>query len=138
MTSICGVRSAIAIERATGEDAKAVEASVPVAEYVRMSTDNQKYSIQNQSQVIRAYAQARGMSVIRTYSDAGKSGLSLNGRNGLKQLLEDAQTLESRISDYSCLRREPLGQISGRGRKCVLRVHLQASRYRCRILRRAI
>jgi DNA invertase Pin-like site-specific DNA recombinase len=88
------VRSAIAIERATGEDAKAVEALVPVAEYVRMSTDNQKYSIQNQSQAIRAYAQARGMSVIRTYSDAGKSGLSLSGRNGLKQLLEDAQAAE--------------------------------------------
>ena len=59
-----------------------------------MSTDNQKYSIQNQSQAIRAYAQARGMSVVRTYSDAGKSGLSLNGRNGLKQLLEDAQAAE--------------------------------------------
>ena len=77
---------------AATEDARAAEAFIPAAEYVRMSTDNQKYSIQNQSEVIRAYARTKGMSVVRTYSDSGKSGLSLIGRDGLKQLIDDVQS----------------------------------------------
>jgi DNA invertase Pin-like site-specific DNA recombinase len=56
-----------------------------------MSTDHQKYSIENQSDAIRAYAEKRGMSVVRTYSDAGKSGLSFNRRPALQQLIDDVQ-----------------------------------------------
>lgn len=63
-----------------------------VAEYVRMSTDHQKYSTENQAQVIRQYAKARGYEIVRSYADAGKSGLSLGGRDALQQLLEDVQT----------------------------------------------
>lgn len=62
------------------------------AEYVRMSTDHQKYSTENQSDAIRAYAEARGIEVVRTYVDAGKSGLSIDGRDALKQLIEDVQS----------------------------------------------
>lgn len=65
---------------------------IPAAEYVRMSTGRQEYSIQGQKDVIRAYAQRSGMAVIRTYSDAGRSGLNLQGRPGLKQLIDDVQT----------------------------------------------
>jgi DNA invertase Pin-like site-specific DNA recombinase len=64
---------------------------IRAAEYVRMSTDHQKYSTENQSDAIRAYAERRGMTVVRTYSDAGKSGLSFNRRPALQQLIDDVQ-----------------------------------------------
>ena len=62
---------------------------VPVAEYVRMSTDHQKYSIDNQRALIHAYAVAHDMAIVRTYMDAGKSGVTLRGRSGLSSLLAD-------------------------------------------------
>ncbi|NYI25010.1 DNA invertase Pin-like site-specific DNA recombinase [Sphingobium francense] len=70
------------------------ETSPPVcaAEYVRMSTDHQKYSTENQAEAIRSYAEARGIRIVRTYTDAGKSGLKIEGRDALKQLIEDVQT----------------------------------------------
>ncbi|MCW4589687.1 recombinase family protein [Gluconacetobacter entanii] len=61
------------------------------AEYVRMSTDLQKYSTENQSEAIRQYARTRGINIVRTYADAGKSGLKIEGRDALKQLIEDVQ-----------------------------------------------
>jgi DNA invertase Pin-like site-specific DNA recombinase len=71
--------------------AKPLSAQVRAAEYVRMSTDGQQYSIANQQAAIRQYASEHGMEVIRTYADAGKSGLRLQGRNALIQLLSDVQ-----------------------------------------------
>jgi len=65
---------------------------VRAAEYVRMSTDHQKYSTENQADAIRHYAAARGIEIVRTYADAGKSGLKIDGRDALKQLIEDVQT----------------------------------------------
>lgn len=65
---------------------------LPVAQYVRMSTEHQKYSTDNQSEVIAAYADLHKMRVVRTYMDAGKSGLNLRGRPGLQQLLDDVCT----------------------------------------------
>ena len=62
------------------------------AEYVRMSTDHQKYSTENQSDAIRNYAAARRIEIVRTYADAGKSGLKIDGRDALKQLIDDVQT----------------------------------------------
>jgi DNA invertase Pin-like site-specific DNA recombinase len=46
--------------------------------YVRMSTDHQKYSTENQLAVIRRYAEGRAIEVVRAYEDAGKSGLRLD------------------------------------------------------------
>src|ERR1700728_5021934 len=66
--------------------------AIPVAEYVRMSTEHQQYSTENQSQIIHRYARARGMNVIRTYADHGKSGLNLSGRLGLAALIRAAQS----------------------------------------------
>ncbi|WP_037507754.1 recombinase family protein [Sphingobium indicum] len=57
-----------------------------------MSTDHQKYSTENQAEAIRSYAEARGIRIVRTYTDAGKSGLKIEGRDALKQLIEDVQT----------------------------------------------
>lgn len=68
------------------------DALLPVAQYVRMSTEHQKYSTDNQAQVIAAYAELHKMRVVRTYMDAGKSGLNLRGRPGLQQLLDDVLT----------------------------------------------
>ena len=62
------------------------EARVPAAQYIRMSTEHQRYSLQNQTAAISEYAETRGFTVVQTYADAGKSGLSLKGRDGLKQL----------------------------------------------------
>lgn len=59
------------------------------AEYVRMSTEHQKYSTDNQSVEIRRYAEQRGFEIVRTYADEGKSGLRLDGRSSLQQLLAD-------------------------------------------------
>lgn len=62
---------------------------VRAAEYVRMSTEHQKYSTDNQSSEIRRYAAKRGFEIVRTYADEGKSGLRIDGRGSLQQLLED-------------------------------------------------
>lgn len=62
---------------------------VPVAQYLRMSTDHQLYSLDNQADAISRYAEAHGFIVVRTFSDEAKSGLSINRRNGLKQLLKE-------------------------------------------------
>jgi DNA invertase Pin-like site-specific DNA recombinase len=65
------------------------ETSLRAAQYVRMSTDRQRYSIQNQAAVIAAYAHAHGLTIVRTYSDEGESGLRIKNRAGLTQLIQD-------------------------------------------------
>jgi DNA invertase Pin-like site-specific DNA recombinase len=64
-------------------------APTPVAQYLRMSTERQEYSLYNQAAAIERYAQQNGFTVIKTYADSGKSGLVLNHREGLAQLLHD-------------------------------------------------
>ena len=67
------------------------------AEYVRMSTEHQQYSTENQADKIREYAARRGIEIVRTYADAGKSGLRIDGRASLQRLLnrtvDDSQLL---------------------------------------------
>ena len=59
------------------------------AQYVRMSTDMQSYSIANQSDAILIYAARRGLTIVRSYEDVGRSGVRLDGRAGLQALLSD-------------------------------------------------
>src|ERR1051326_5686810 len=61
------------------------------AEYVRMSTEGQQYSVENQKAAIREYAGERGYEIVKTYADEGKSGLRLRGREALVRLLSDVQ-----------------------------------------------
>jgi DNA invertase Pin-like site-specific DNA recombinase len=61
------------------------------AQYVRMSTDHQKYSTENQADAIAAYAARRNLTIVRTYADEGRSGLRLDGRDALKKLISDVQ-----------------------------------------------
>ena len=62
---------------------------IPAAQYLRMSTEHQQYSTENQSLAIQKYAESHDFEVIRTYSDAAKSGIVLRRRTGLQQLLQD-------------------------------------------------
>lgn len=82
----------------TGGDGETGGKSVRAAQYVRMSTDHQKYSTENQSEAMQQYAARRGIEIVRTYADAGKSGLNLEGRDALKQLIEDVQSKENDFS----------------------------------------
>jgi DNA invertase Pin-like site-specific DNA recombinase len=65
---------------------------VRAAQYVRMSTDYQRYSIENQAAVIAAYAQLHKLSIVGTSRDEGKSGLKIKNRTGLTQLLENVRS----------------------------------------------
>ncbi|NOX40004.1 MAG: recombinase family protein [Alphaproteobacteria bacterium] len=69
-----------------------VRPAIRAAEYVRMSTEHQKYSTENHGEAIQAYATTRGMKIVRTYADAGKSGLSIKGRDALQRLIKDVET----------------------------------------------
>jgi len=62
---------------------------LPAAQYLRMSTEHQQYSIDNQADAIRRYAEAQGFEIIKTYIDEAKSGLVLKRRLGLAKLLSD-------------------------------------------------
>ena len=64
-------------------------AAVPAAQYLRMSSDMQECSIENQAVVIQQYADANGFKILKTYEDAGKSGLTISQRKGLQSLLSD-------------------------------------------------
>jgi DNA invertase Pin-like site-specific DNA recombinase len=66
--------------------------SLRAAQYVRMSTEFQQYSIENQAVVIAAYAQLHNLSIVRTYRDEGESGLTIKNRMGLAQLVNDVQS----------------------------------------------
>ena len=61
---------------------------IRAAQYVRMSTDHQEFSTANQVDVIRAFAERHDMEVVRTFEDAGRSGLTTEGRDAITQLLE--------------------------------------------------
>lgn len=50
------------------------------AAYVRMSTDHQKYSTDNQLDAIRGHAAKSGIEIVRVYADEGKSGMRAKGR----------------------------------------------------------
>ncbi len=70
------------------------------AVYVRMSTEHQQYSTSNQMDVIRDYAQRRGLEIVKEYSDEGKSGLNIQGRDSLAQMISDVQ--EGR-AEFACI-----------------------------------
>jgi DNA invertase Pin-like site-specific DNA recombinase len=68
------------------------------AAYVRMSTEHQQYSTSNQLDVIKEYAKRRGLEIVKLYSDEGKSGLNIQGRDSLGQMIKDVQSREAQYS----------------------------------------
>jgi DNA invertase Pin-like site-specific DNA recombinase len=74
--------------------------STRAAQYVRMSTEHQQYSPQNQADAIAQYAKLQEMEIVQTYADHGRSGLTLAGRVGLRALLDD---VAARRNEFSVL-----------------------------------
>ena len=58
--------------------------------YVRVSTDNQleKYSIEEQTDRLKAYCKAKDIQIVKIYTDGGYSGGNVN-RPALQQMLQD-------------------------------------------------
>ncbi len=74
--------------------------TILAAQYVRMSTEHQQYSTENQSAAIAEYARRHGMVIVRTFTDAGKSGLRLDGRKALQELI---RVVQSGAADFSVI-----------------------------------
>ncbi|MFT4115934.1 recombinase family protein [Bradyrhizobium sp.] len=62
------------------------------AQYIRMSTDRQEYSVANQKALIAHYAAQHRLEIVHTYLDEGISGLRIKNRLGLIDLLSDIQS----------------------------------------------
>lgn len=75
------------------------------AQYIRMSTDRQDLSPLIQKDAIAAFAVAHAIEIVKSYEDAGKSGVDMTNRPRLKQLLKDvaegAQFSEILVYDVS-------------------------------------
>ena len=84
----------------TTTDAQPSTKPFRAAQYVRMSTEHQQYSTLNQADKIREYADKRGIEIVRTYADDGKSGLSIGGRASLQRLIAD---VESGNTDFNLI-----------------------------------
>lgn len=72
-------------EAAVGERA----ALIPAAQYLRASSEVQKYSSFHQRASIAEFSKREGYEIVRTYVDEGKSGISTKGRKGLSDMLAD-------------------------------------------------
>ncbi len=70
------------------------------AVYVRMSTEHQQYSTSNQMDVIREFALHRNLEIVREYSDEGKSGLNIEGRDALARMIDDVR---SGAAQFDCI-----------------------------------
>lgn len=87
-------------KRSLGLSAQSHDPAGPIraAAYVRMSTEHQQYSTENQACAIEAYASERGIEIVKTYADQGKSGLRLDGRDALQKLLKDVENGQAGFS----------------------------------------
>ena len=97
-----------------GQSGDISDKPVRAAQYVRMSTDHQKYSTENQAEALQHYAAQRGIEIVRTYADEGKSGLRLDGRDALKRLIEDVQNKKADFKTILVYDVSRWGAISGR------------------------
>jgi DNA invertase Pin-like site-specific DNA recombinase len=82
------------------KDPVSEEGFLRAAVYVRMSTEHQQYSTNNQQDKIEAYARGRNIEIVRTYADEGKSGLRIDGRAALQRLIAD---VESARADFNVI-----------------------------------
>lgn len=72
----------------------------PVAGYLRSATQLEGDSLRNQLEAVVRYARDRGMQLVRIYCDECGSGLRIDGRPGLGQLLRD---VESGAGDFEAV-----------------------------------
>jgi DNA invertase Pin-like site-specific DNA recombinase len=61
----------------TPVEASGIDAISPsrAVQYVRVSSDHQQHSMEDQSDIICRYAAARGMEVVEIYADRDRSGV---------------------------------------------------------------
>jgi DNA invertase Pin-like site-specific DNA recombinase len=69
--------------------ARQADAAGLAAQYLRMSNEHQRYSVENQAAAIADYARRHGLQIVKTYVDRGVSGLHLRKRKALQDLLGD-------------------------------------------------
>jgi hypothetical protein len=111
---------------------------IPTAQYVRMSTEHQRYSTENQSDAILQYADRYGFDIVRTYADNGKSGLRLDGRDALKQLLIDVEGGSPGFKAVLVYDVSRWGRFQDADESAYYRIRLPALGCRDPLLRRAI
>jgi DNA invertase Pin-like site-specific DNA recombinase len=80
-----------ASDRSGPKQTNGVASSRRAASYVRMSTDHQVYSTENQSDAIELYAAKHDITIVQRYRDEGKSGLSVDGRDAFGRLIDDVR-----------------------------------------------
>jgi len=75
----------------------AVSSNGPIraAAYLRMSSENQRYSTENQQNAIAEYAQQHGYSIVTSYIDAGKRAFSLKSRDCAQSNFSATRSLRS-------------------------------------------
>jgi DNA invertase Pin-like site-specific DNA recombinase len=66
--------------------------ATPAAQYLRVSHGGRDYPLELQQAAIAKYAQRHNLAVISTYSDVGKSGLTMRLRSGFRRLIQDVIT----------------------------------------------
>ncbi|MFN3077270.1 MAG: recombinase family protein [Alphaproteobacteria bacterium] len=67
--------------------------SIRAAQYVRTATvDSNRSTGNSQESAIREFAAWSGVEIVRTYADDGKSGLTLDGRDALRQMFQDVES----------------------------------------------
>ncbi|WP_061849917.1 recombinase family protein [Bradyrhizobium sp. DOA1] len=76
------------------------EKRVRAAQYIRMSSEQQRYSTANQALAIAAYAIEHDLEIVQSYIDKARSGLTIKGRSALQQLLHDVKTAQA---DYKVI-----------------------------------
>jgi DNA invertase Pin-like site-specific DNA recombinase len=86
--------------RAGPPEADDASINLRAARYVRMSTDHQQYTTQNQADTIAAYAEQHKLTIVREYADEARSGLHYHSRPALKQLISDVLLGQA---DFSCI-----------------------------------
>jgi predicted site-specific integrase-resolvase len=89
--------------------AQNVSSQTLAAAYVRMSTEHQQYSTENQLDAIRLYAITHDLDIIKVYTDSGRNGLRPEDRDALIQLFLD---VESGYANFSTCRRDHLNTAS--------------------------
>jgi len=71
---------------------------IPAAQYVRMSTEHQQYSLENQTAAIKRYAEEHDFVIVQKYEDVAKSGLLLRNRPGLRTMLHDVVSRQAKFT----------------------------------------
>ncbi|MER8634347.1 recombinase family protein [Mesorhizobium opportunistum] len=111
---------------------------VRAAQYLRMSKEHQTYSIDNQKDAIRNYAEIMGYDIVTTYEDAGRSGLNLGGRPGLQRMLADVESGRAEFETVVIYDVSRWGRFQNINESAAYEYRCQMAGVRIEFLRRAI